>query len=411
MALQLHNQISASFFTKSRELVIEKLEGSMLVVPAYTQMQRGNDAAAAFEQEANFWYLTGINHPDWWLIIDGKRAKSWLVSPDVDDVHALFDGSLSKDHAVLMSGVSDVIDRTKGVSLLRQAARTHQFVYTIDPPAYHDHFGFCMNPAAKDMRDQLDRIFAKVQDFRPKLAEIRAIKRPEEITALQYAIDLTMDAFTLIKSNIEQSQYKYEYQVEADFTHYFRSRGAEGHAYDPIVAGGRNACTLHYGANNDQLKKGSLLLMDIGAKAHGYAADITRTYAIGKPTKRQIAVHSEVEQAQKEIIALLEPGKSVEEYNRDVDRIMKRALIQLNLIRDEQDEAYRAYFPHAISHGLGIDVHDSLGRPKYLQENMVLTVEPGIYIPDEGIGVRIEDDILITANGHRNLSQKLSTAL
>lgn len=401
--------LDASFFVQSREATLRKLEGGLLIVPAYTQMQRGNDAAFQFEQEANFWYLTGITHSDWWLIIDGKRAKSWLVSPDVDEVHALFDGSLSKDQAKKISGIHEVIDRSKGVSLLRQAARSHQFAYTVDPPAYHDHFGFTLNPAARDMREQLSRIFTKVQDFRPKLAEIRAIKRPEEIEIMQDAINLTMKGFESVKSKM--ASYKYEYQVEADFTHYFRGNGAVGHAYDPIVAGSHNACTLHYGANSDALKKGSLLLLDIGARVNGYAADITRTYAVGKPTKRQQVVHEAVEAAQQEIIALLEPGLGIEEYHREVDAIMKRALISLKLIRDERDEAYRTYFPHAISHGLGVDVHDALGRPKYLQSGMVLTVEPGIYIPEEGIGVRIEDDILITDKSYRNMSAKLSTSL
>ena len=151
--------------------------------------------------------------------------------------------------------------------------------------------------------------------------------------------------------------------------------------------------------------------MDIGARHHGYAADITRTYAYGKPTKRQQSVHATVQAAQTEIISLLEPGLSVETYQTKVDAIMKRALMDLKLITDEKDEKYHKYFPHAISHGLGIDVHDALGKPRVLQPGMVLTVEPGIYIPEAGIGVRIEDDIVITDTGHRNMSGKLSAYL
>lgn len=149
------------------------------------------------------------------------------------------------------------------------------------------------------------------------------------------------------------------------------------------------------------------MLLDIGARVGGYAADITRTYAIGKPTKRQAQVHAAVAEAQAQIIALIEPLIGIEEYHRQVDVIMKRALMSLGLIANEQDDKYRTYFPHAISHGLGIDVHDALGRPNHLREGTVLTVEPGIYIPEEGIGVRIEDDILVTAKGKRNLSAKL----
>ncbi len=149
--------------------------------------------------------------------------------------------------------------------------------------------------------------------------------------------------------------------------------------------------------------------MDVGAFYGGYAADISRTYVKGEPTKRQAAVHQAVEVAHHRIIKLIEPMLSVEEYQRSVDKIMKEALDSIGLQSD--DTGLRKYFPHAISHGLGIDVHDSLGAPKYFETNMVLTVEPGIYIPEENIGVRIEDDILVTANGRKNLSAALSTGL
>jgi len=141
----------------------------------------------------------------------------------------------------------------------------------------------------------------------------------------------------------------------------------------------------------------------------GYAADITRTYAIGTPSRREKDVHAEVEQAHQAIIDLIKPETSVKEYMAAVDDIMKQALRNLNLLKTPDD--FRRYFPHAISHGLGIDVHDSLGGFKAFQPGMVLTVEPGIYIPEEGIGVRIEDDILVTKDGNKNLSAALPTSL
>jgi len=271
--------LDATFFGGNRTRTIEQLQGSLLVASAYSQMQRGNDMAFQFEQEANFWYLTGIEHADWWVIIDGKRNKTWLVSPTVDDVHDLFNGSLSASSAKQISGIDEVIDRSEALAILSQVARTYQTVYTIDQPAHSEHFGFTMNPAARELRDQLSRLFKRVEDFRPKIAELRAIKQPVEIDAMQSAIDLTIEAFTHVKKSIKT--YKYEYQVEADFNHIFRRAGARGHAYDPIVADEHNACTLHYIHNDDPLKKGSLLLLDIGARRHGYAADITRTYAVG----------------------------------------------------------------------------------------------------------------------------------
>ena len=151
--------------------------------------------------------------------------------------------------------------------------------------------------------------------------------------------------------------------------------------------------------------------MDVGVRYGGYAADITRTYAYGDITKRQQAVHARVAEAHLEIIDLLGPDVTVEAYQKDVRRIMMSALCELKLATSSDDSAaYGRYFPHAVSHGLGIDVHDSLGAPRYLRPGMILTVEPGIYIPEENIGVRIEDDIVITDSGHRNVSARLSTA-
>lgn len=178
------------------------------------------------------------------------------------------------------------------------------------------------------------------------------------------------------------------------------------------MASGKNACTLHYLKNSAKLKKRDLLLLDIGARRQGYAADITRTYALGEVSKRQHDVFLAVNEAHVKIIDLLKPDYPVEQYQHDVDKIMTEALLSLGLMKDAKDEKnYRRYFPHAISHGLGVDPHDSLGAPRALQPNMVLTVEPGIYIPEEGIGVRLEDDILITATGNSNLSGRLSTEL
>lgn len=401
--------LDASFFKGNRERVYDALKGGLLVVPGYTQMQRSNDTANRFEQEGNFWYLTGIEYPDWKLLIDGKRRKSWLVAPHVEQHHELFDGSLDRDDAREISGITEIIDESAADSWLRQAARNHTIVHMVDVPSYSEHFGFHLNPVAKDTREILARIFTKVQDFRSELAKIRAIKQPIEIEAMQAAINLTVEQFAHIYDNL--LHYSYEYEIEADFSAGFRRAGAVGHAYDPIIATGNNACTLHYIRNQDKLVKGQMILLDVGARHYGYSADITRTYAFGKVTKRQQSVHAAVEQAQHDIIELIEPGLPLDEYQELVDGIMKKALLDLKLISGVDDPAYREYFPHAISHGLGIDVHDALGRPHTLQEGMVLTVEPGIYIPKEKIGVRIEDDILVTASGRKNLSAKLPTAL
>lgn len=403
-------QIDKDFFRGNRERVYDELKGGILVVAAYSQMQRGNDAAFRFEQESNFWYLSGIEYPDWWLLIDAKRRRTWLVAPIVDERHQVFDGSLAPNEAQNISGVEHVIDRRAADDWLRQAARSHQLVYTVDAPMYSEEFGFTLNPSVREMREKLARTFARINDFRLELARLRAVKQPSEIKVMQSAIDLTITSFQNVHKNLDK--YRYEYEIEADFTHDFRHDGAEGHAYDPIVASGINACTLHYVHNNSKLKKGELLLIDIGARKGGYAADITRTYSLGKPTKRQQAVYDAVLLAQQKIISLIKPGLSLAEYQVSVDDAMKQALLDLKLMKDEKDvDNYRKYFPHSIGHGLGVDVHDSLGKPRMLESGMVMTVEPGIYIPEEKIGVRIEDDILITETGYRNMSAKLSSVL
>lgn len=397
-------------FVANRERLTAALQGGVVILAAYSEMQRGNDTAFTFEQEANFWWLTGIEAPDWWVIIDNTRRKSWLVSPPISQSRQIFDGSLAPETAKEISGISEVITQEEAGILLRDLAKKHSIAHTLGEQPHAEYLDFHLNPASKKMHEMLQRTFNSVQDCRKDLAALRAIKQPLEIKAMKKAIDLTIGAFEDVRAKLPELQY--EYEVEAEFTHFFRYRGAAGHAYDPIVASGKNACTLHYVDNNSRMKKRQLLLLDIGARAGGYAADITRTYALGEPTKRQIAVHKAVQQAQKEIIGIIQPEFSVETYQQNVDRIMGEALMSLGLMQSANDEkSFRKYFPHAISHGLGVDVHDSLGAPKYLRPGMVLTVEPGIYIPEEGIGVRIEDDILVTESGHTNLSGSLSTDL
>lgn len=398
------------FFTANRDRLITKLKGGLIVLSAYTGMQRGNDMPFAFEQEANFWWLTGIEQPDWWLIIDGTRRKSWLVAPKLSKSHQIFDGSLSLEDAKKTSGVDEVIMVDDAKSMLRDLAKKHSVVYSLGEQPYAEYLDFSLNPAGHKMYEMLDRTFNSVQDCRKELAKLRAIKQPIEITRMKKVIGLTVDAFELVKETL--SDVSYEYELEAEFSYFFRKKGGEGHAYDPIVACGGNACTLHYDANKAKIKKRELLLMDVGARLDGYSADITRTYATSDPTKRQVEVHAAVQSAQKEIIRLLGPDVSVEQYQRDVDRIMTDALLSLGLMKDKSDEkAFHRYFPHAVSHGLGIDVHEALGAPRLFEPGMLLTVEPGIYIPEENIGVRIEDDILVTEKGRTNLSARLSTDL
>lgn len=401
--------LDASFFVLNRKRVAEKLEGGLLVVAGYTGMQKTNDEEFRFVQESNMWYLSGIDFPNWWLILDGKTNKAWLVEPAIDERERLFTESLTVEMAKQKSGIQHVIGRDEAMRMLRNESKSHQLVYTIGHSPYVDYFTFALNPAVNDMRQMLDRIFVKVQDFRPELAKIRAIKQPIEVVMIQQSIDLTIKGLNIVKEKMQT--YKNEYEIEADLEYAFRRSGGRM-GFDPIVASGLNATVAHYFQNNTPLRKGSFVMMDIGAAAGCYPADITRTYAFGKPTKRMVTVHDAVRVAQAEIIAMIAPGLSFEEYQRRADAIIKEHMVELSILESPQDnEGYRRHMPHALSHGLGVDVHDSLGKPRLFQPGMVLTVEPGIYLQEEGIGVRIEDNILVTETGHKNMSAKLSTAL
>jgi len=395
-----------TFFNANRQALLDKLQkGALVVVTGYGEVQRSHDSAHRFEQEGNFWYLTGIESPDWWLILDGTHGTQWLVVPDIDEVQQVFDGGIDKDSVFTTSGIKTVLTRDEALRRLRELARHHSIVYTTEQPSHlREHAHFQLNTAHAELKKTLERIFQNIQVCNRELAILRTIKSPVEIAAIQKAIDVTIAAFEVMRPTL--STARYEYELEATLSYEIRRRGAAGHAYDPIVASGLNACTLHYGQNANRLNKRNLVLFDVGARVGGYAADISRTYALSTPTKRQQAVHDAVVEVQTACIALLKPGFGFEEYELQAERIMKHALETLKL----PVEDYRKYFPHAMGHGLGVDVHDAMAGYETMQPGMVLTVEPGIYIREEGIGVRIEDDILITEKGHRNLSASLSTS-
>lgn len=381
------------------------LDGGLLVISAYDAMQLSGDMAAPFLQEASFFWLTGITEPGWKLIVESSRRHTTLVRPQRSEIDIIFNGQSDDGEIKRVSGINQIISHDEFEPTLRRLSQSHPMVRTIIDETQYD---FTPNPAGRDLVATLRRIFSSVQDCSLAIHKLRAIKQPDEIKKMQRAIDLTAKAFGEVRQLLETQ--KSEAEVEAEFSYRFR-RASATHAYAPIVASGRNACTLHYESNNAKINSRSMVLIDIGARVDGYSADITRTYCVN-PTTRQREVHAAVERAEKAIIDLIKPGLPVSEYALESDRIMKRALQSIGLLDDLNDETtFRKYFPHAISHGLGVDTHDSLGKPRTLEPGMVLTVEPGIYIPEEKIGVRIEDDILVTENGHRNLSKKLPTSL
>jgi Xaa-Pro aminopeptidase len=256
------------------------------------------------------------------------------------------------------------------------------------------------NPHRAQIIEKARRIFAKSPiDIRSNFATLRSVKEPEEIAIISSAIDITHAGLNLVLKDI--SKYSNEQSIEAELTKQFQMLGASGHAYKPIIAGGVASCTLHYVANNAQLKKGDVLLFDVGAEFNNYAADISRTIVYGtEPSNQQKEIISATKEAQSEIITYLRPGITWKQLADCADQIIAKKLIRLGLIaKIHQKNDIRKYFPHAVSHFLGIDVHDVGDYTQPLTAGMVITIEPGIYIKNESIGVRFEDDVVITKNG------------
>ncbi|PID32758.1 hypothetical protein CR956_00780 [Candidatus Saccharibacteria bacterium] len=393
---------TTDFFINNRKNLAKRLDGGLVILAAYQPMQQTADIENDFVQESNFWYLSGIDCHSCFLIFDGIRNHSWLVYPQQDEIDKVFNGSPDYQALAKESGIDEVVCEVNFDDLLRQLRRSHSTVYTVKN--HKRPSGMVPNPAQKLLTSRLDRVFGSVQNCQSDLLDMRAIKHPQEVSAIKKAIKITNQAFDLIKDPTKD--YKYEYQVEADFWQVFRSHNAH-QAYQPIIANQKNACTLHYIKNDGKLAKKSLTLLDCGAEFSHYNADITRVIDFaGDATDRQVEVYQKLAAAQRTIVKLIEPGLAFRDYQNQVDGIMKAAIDELGL-----NGQLRDYFPHAVSHGLGLDVHDSLGSYDKFEAGMVLTVEPGIYIKKESIGVRIEDDLLVTDTGVDNLSADIDYAI
>jgi len=404
----MKSHFTSKFFTGNRAQLRESCGEQLIVVTANGRLQRGADNAFGFAQDANFWYLTGIDEPDVVLVMDG--GEEYLVLPKQNNYQKVFDGVTPEKGLARRSGVKQVYGNREGWQRLRKRLKKTRYVATIAaPPAYVEQYGIYANPARATLVKELKscRRDLKVSDTAKQLVQLRTVKQPEEIAAIRAAVDITTASLDDALGN----QYRHEYELEAAVVAGFRRRGATGHAFEPIVAAGKRACTLHNTANNGVIGSGALVVVDVGAEVEHYAADVTRTVSFGRLSARQRAVHDAVLEAQKCAIRLLKPGLALKDYRERTDRFIGAKLRELGLIKNVNARNIRKYCPHAISHFLGLNVHDAADYSRPLQAGMVLTVEPGIYIPEEEIGVRIEDDVLITEKGYVTLSGKLPRRL
>jgi len=409
----MESRFTSEFFAGNRQRLRELFTGTApIVVTANGLLQRGGDSTFAFAQDANFWYLTGIDEPDILLVMD--RDKEYLIVPSRSASRQAFDGAPSAESLSRRSGIQAIYDDKTGWAQLGGRLKKVKHAATLaTPSAYVEHYGMYTNPARAALvaRLKTEKSGLELLDLSPHLVRLRMVKQSCELATLQVAIDITIAG---VKEAVRPGRlrgYAHEYQVEAELSRSFRRRGADGHAFEPIVAGGPRACTLHNVSNSGTLAADELVLMDVGAEVEHYAADISRTFSLGAPSRRQQAVHAAVLDVQRFAFGLLQPGVLLKDYEQQVEHYMGEKLRELGLIKTISHDNIRAFYPHATSHFLGLNVHDVGDYERPLEPGIVLTVEPGIYIPREGIGVRIEDDVLVTPKGIKILSNKLSRDL
>lgn len=400
---------------KNRENFTQQLRPkSVALFNSNDIMPTSADGTMAFIQQTDIFYLSGIDQEESILLLfpDAyeKHNREILFIKETNEEIAIWEGhKLTKEEARKLSGIPSVywISQFKEIfnTLIVQADNVYLNA--------NEHLRASNEVETRDGRFTLwcKKKYPTHQYYRsqPILHHIRPIKSEGEIAQLKKAIGITERGFKRVLNYIKPDVM--EYEVEAELIHEFISNRSRGFAFQPIIASGFNACILHYIENNDRCRDGELVLMDIGAEYGNYNADLTRCVPVsGRFTERQKKVYNAVLRVQREAMSMLRPGNTIPEYHKEVGRIMESELLGLGLlsntdIKNQKPEhpAYKKYFMHGTSHHLGLDVHDYGYPQSKMAEGMVFTVEPGIYIREENLGIRLENDVVIRKNGIEDL--------
>ncbi len=419
---------SQEYKTRRRDLAMRIPPYCIAIIPAATERLRNGDAHYRFRQDSDFYYLTGFNEPDSLLLVtSGKEHTSVLFNRPNNPVEEQWSGQrLGQDGACQILGVDAAYPLSDIQTRLPELLANKQAIYYAigEHPAWEDPILKAWQTVKGMSRRGVNAPDAFC-DLSTILGDMRLIKSDTEIALMQQAGRITVVAHQRAIKACRKARY--EYELEAELTYEFTRQGCRSVAYDSIVASGRNACILHYTNNNQPLNAGDLVLIDAGAEFENYAADVTRTFPInGRFSTEQRLIYELVLRAQRAGIDCIKPGCLWPDIQQTIVKILTEGLISLGLLRGQLDElitqeAYKPFYMHNSGHWLGLDVHDS-GRYKIngewrrLAKNMMLTVEPGLYIPegldgiDErwwNIGVRIEDDIRVTDEGYENLTAGL----
>ncbi|WP_151993182.1 Xaa-Pro aminopeptidase [Buttiauxella massiliensis] len=413
-------------FLRRRQALLAKMApASAALIFAAPEVTRSADSEYPYRQNSDFWYFTGFNEPEAVLVLiksDETHNHSVLFNRLRDKTAEIWFGrrlgqeaapeKLGVDRALAFSEIDEQLHQLlNGLDVVYHAQGEHAYADTIVFAA--------LDKLRRGSRQNLVAP-ATLTDWRPWVHEQRLFKSEEEIVAMRRAGEITALAHTRAMEKCRPGMF--EYQLEGEILHEFNRHGARFPSYNTIVGSGENACILHYTENESQMRDGDLVLIDAGCEYKGYAGDITRTFPVnGKFSAPQRAIYDIVLESLETALQLYRPGTSMQEVTTQVVRIMISGLVTLGILKGEVDQliadnAHRPFFMHGLSHWLGLDVHDvgayGQDRSRVLEPGMVITVEPGLYIaPDadvpaeyRGIGIRIEDDILITVDGNENLT-------
>ena len=372
------------------------------------------DGTLPFKQAADVFYLSGVDQEETILLLFpdayDPRDREILFSLETSEELAIWHGAkLTKSEATEQTGIQNVQWLVNFDSTLHRLMAEAEVLYLND----NQHTRASSPVETREMREN-ERIRAKYPNHTigraaPILHKIRSVKSEEEVVQMQRACDITKAGFDRVLQFVKPGVM--EYEIEAEFMHEFLRRGSRGFAYTPIIGSGFNACVLHYIENDCECKDGDVILMDVGAEYGNYASDMTRCIPVsGRFTDRQKAVYNSVYSVMQEAMKLLKPGLSLHEYHKEVGELMTKQLLDLKLIDkhdvDKQNPAwpaYKKYFMHGTSHFIGIDVHDVGLWHEPIQKGNIFTVEPGIYIREENLGIRLENDIVIKKDGFVDL--------
>ena len=412
------------YLGRREQLGLELPKNSAVVIAGASTQYRNADSSHAFRQDSNFWYLTGFNEAESTLVllVDGsKNIQSIAFVPEKDELKEIWDGyRAGPDGAVNDHGFDLAFKNTDiNQKLPELIAGCDQVLYPVGKNRCLDTDVIEWIKAAKSKDRHSSAI--DIADASSKVGNQRLIKDEDEITIMKKACQISAEAHVEAMKFVKPGMT--EQEMEAFYLYEFSRRGGRFSAYTPIVAGGENACVLHYVENSQPLKDGELLLVDAGCEYELYASDITRTFPInGKFTDPQLAIYEVVMEAQLKSIEAITADHNVMDAQIISEKIITQGLIDLGILKGGLDDlhaqgAYKKFYMHKIGHWLGIDVHDAgdymeNGEFMKFKPGMVTTVEPGIYIPSsadvedkwKGIGIRIEDDILVTNDGNENLT-------